>query len=233
MTGRNDMANKTKHTNIANTRSYTGIDYINRSLVLAVVLLGCLLASSAYAENQSGQYKEYEVKAAFILNFLKFVDWPEARMAHDGNQITIGIIGEDPFGSAADIFKDKTVEGRTVVVKRFDGIRQLKAMAEKDKNEKLEALGNCHLLFICPSEQKPVREIIDVVGKHNVLTVGDTDGFIESGGNINFFIEDNKIRFDINLAAAEKAGLKIRAQLLRLAKNVIKNAAASSQPQKN
>jgi hypothetical protein len=197
-----------------------------------LVLLACLLAADAYPESKSAQYKEYEIKAAFIYNFLKFVDWPEGKMAGGGNQIVVGIIGEDPFGDAADIFKDKKVEERNVVIKRFEGIEQLKKMAEKDKpaNEKLEALKTCHLLFICPSEQKQSREIIDIVGKDGVLTVGDTSGFIESGGGINFLMEENKIRFDINLTAAEKAGLKIRSQLLRLAKRVVKDGPDATRP---
>jgi hypothetical protein len=190
-----------------------------------IVLLACLLAADAYPDSQSAQYKEYEIKAAFIYNFLKFVDWPEEKMAHSENQIVVGIIGVDPFGAATDIFKDKKVEDRNVVIKRFEGIEQLKKTVEKDKpaNEKLEALKTCHLLFICPSEQKRASEIIDIVGKNGVLTVADTSGFIESGGGINFLMEDNKVRFDINLTAAEKGGLKIRSQLLRLAKRVVKD----------
>ncbi|MCJ7729928.1 MAG: YfiR family protein, partial [Sedimentisphaerales bacterium] len=82
----------------------------------------------------------------------------------------------------------------------------------------------------CPSEQKQAREIIDIVGKDGVLTVGDTSGFIESGGVINFMLEENKIRFDINLTAAEKTGLKIRSQLLRLAKKVFKDGPDATRP---
>jgi len=190
---------------------------------VVLVFLGCLLASDTYPSSSPGQYKEYEVKAAFIYNFLKFVDWPEEKMTKGGKQIIIGIIGEDPFGSAADIFKDKMVEDRNLVVKRLEGFGKLKEMPEKDKNERLAALKGCHLLFVCSSEQKLSREIMDIVVKSNVLTVGDTGGFIETGGIINFLMEDNKIRFDINLTASEKAGIKIRSQLLRLARKVVKD----------
>ncbi len=218
------MTTQERPVNTVRTQSrpaHAGTGYISRLLVPILVLLACLLAADAYPDSKSAQYKEYEVKAAFMYNFLKFVDWPEEKMARSGNQVIIGIIGEDPFGAAADIFKDKKVEDRDVVVKRFEGIEQLKKKADKDKQ--LEALKTCHLLFICPSEQKQANEIIDIVGKNGVLTVGDTDGFIESGGIISFMLEENKIRFDINLTAAEKAGLKIRSQLLRLAKKVIKD----------
>ena len=215
--------NKTNGTRLRPAHSQTG--RMKWLFVPLVVLLGCLWVSNAYPETKSAQYQEYEVKAAFIYNFLKFVDWPEEKMTKNGNQIIIGIIGEDPFGQAVDIFKDKTVENRTLTIKRFEGLRQLKETAEKDKsaNEKLEALKTCHLLFICPSERKQIREIIDFVGQNGVLTVGDTDEIIKSGGIIGFVMEDNKIRFDINLTAAEKTGLKIRSQLLRLAKRVIKD----------
>jgi hypothetical protein len=204
--------------------AHAGTGKISRSLAVVLVLFGCLLASEVHPSTQSGQYKEYEVKAAFIYNFLKFVDWPEEKMANSTKQIIIGIIGENPFGSATDVFKNKKVVDRDVVVKYFEGLEQIKKMSEKDRAANEESLKNCHLLFICQSEQKLVREITDIVGKNGVLTVGDSEGFTKSGGAINFFMEDNKIRFNINLTAAEKAGLKIRSQLLRLAKNVYKDA---------
>ena len=277
-----------------------GVGRIKRLLGPILVLLTCLLATDAYPESKSAQYKEYEVKAAFMYNFLKFIDWPEEKMASNGNQIIIGIIGQDPFGSAADILKDKKVEDRDVVIKRFDGFQQLKEAVEKDKTEltdkikalsksqivyrdsdgkivikpadefnelksitdgaarerkieelkkrgflladpskaedtktiidtiangQMETLKRCHLLFICPSEKKTVNEIIDLVKNQGVLTVADTQEFLDVGGIVNFVIEDNKVRFDINLTASEKAGLKIRSQLLRLAKRVVKDGA--------
>ncbi len=275
-----------------------GVGRTKRLFGPILVLLTCLLAGDVYPESKSAQYKEYEVKAAFMYNFLKFVDWPEGKMAGNGNQIIIGIIGQDPFGSAADILKDKKVEEHSVVVKHFDGFQQLKDAVEKDKTEladkikalsksqivyrdndgkiiikpadefdelkgitdgaarekkieelkkrgflladpskaediktvvetiangQIETLKKCYLLFICPSEKKNINEIIALVDDHSVLTVADTQGFLDTGGIVNFVIEDNKVRFDINLTASEKAGLKIRSQLLRLAKKVVKN----------
>jgi len=212
-------------TDIRRTRKrYAGITagHIGR-IALVVIFLACLPVSSVYSAAPSAQYKEYEVKAAFMYNFLKFIDWPEEKKAQAGSQIIIGIIGEDPFGSAADILKDKKVEERDVVIKRFEGLAKLKEQAESGKKEQLEALKKCHLLFISPSEKKTAAEIIDIVKKNGVLTVGDTAGFLEAGGAISFFLEENKIRFNINLEAVEKAGVKIRSQLLRLAKKVIKD----------
>jgi hypothetical protein len=217
--------NQKKSVDIARTQSRLAravTRRISRSIAMVFVLFGCLLISDVQSSTQSSQYKEYEVKAAFIYNFLKFVDWPEEKMTNN-KEIIIGIIGENPFGSAADVFKNKKVEDRDVTLKYFEGLGKIKEMPEKDRAANEEAIKKCHLLFICPSEQKQVREIIDLVGKNSVLTVGDTDGFSKSGGAIQFLIEDNKIRFNINLTAAEKAGLKIRSQLLRLAKQVYKD----------
>jgi hypothetical protein len=200
---------------------------LSRFIGMLCVCLGLITASIASADTSSARFKEYEVKAAFIFNFLKFIDWPQEKTGGDNNQIVIGIIGEDPFGPAADIFKDKSVEEHKLVIKRFESFEQWKKMEEKSKKARLEELKSCHLLFICPSEQKQIRDIIEIVHNSSVLTVADADGFIEVGGMINFFTEDNKIRFDINQGAAEKAGLKIRSQLLRLAKRVVMQSPAA------
>lgn len=281
-----------------------GVSRMRRLPGLILVLLTCLLAADAYPESKSAQYNEYAVKAAYMYNFLKFVDWPEEKMASNGNQIIIGIIGEDPFGTDADILKDKKVEERSVVLKHIDSFQRLKNAAEKDKaelaeklkaltknhiiyrdndgkivikpadefnelknitdgaarekkieelkkrgfwlvdpskaedtktiidtiaNGQMEPLRKCHLLFICSSEKKNINEIIDLVKDHGVLTVADTQEFFDAGGIVNFVIEDNKVRFDINLTASEKAGLKIRSQLLRLAKKVVKDNAVQQE----
>jgi hypothetical protein len=198
-------------------------DRIRCILLSVVVIVFMLTASNAYAD--SAQYKEYEVKAAFMFNFFKFVNWPKEKTSQDGNEIIVGIIGDDPFGPAIDIFKDKTIEDRKVVVKMFESMHKLKEISEKDKNERINELRRCHLLFICQSEQKSLQDIIEAVSNHGVLTVGDSEQFIESGGVINFLMENNKIRFDINLSAADKTGLEMRSQLLRLARKVVKDDA--------
>ena len=140
-----------------------------------------------------------------MYNFLKFIDWPEEKTVKSG-QITIVILGQDPFGAAADILKDKKVEERSVVLKRIDSFDKVKNSA--DANEQMDTLKKCYLLFICSSEKKNTKEIIDLVKSDGVLTIADTEGFIEAGGVVNFIIEENKVRFNINLTASEKAGLK-------------------------
>lgn len=180
------------------------------------------IAQKAGADSTSS--REYQVKAAFLYNFLQFVDWPEEKPADGNKPITIGILGKDPFGDAFEPIKGKKVKGRSVIIKRFKSFEEMKKSTEKDKPEseqKIEMLTKCHLLFICSSEQKDLKEIINLVKDYDVLTVGEMNGFLESGGIINCFVEEKKIRFEINLTAAERAELKMRSKLLRLAKRIV------------
>jgi hypothetical protein len=209
---------------VGTTASVAGM--ATAKLLVAAICLALIIAPIALADASSAKYKEYEVKAAFIFNFLKFTDWPEEKTAANNSQIIIGIIGEDPFGPATNVFKGKSIEEHKLLLTRFEGIEQIKKMPEKEKNKHLDAIKTCHLLFICQSEQKQLRDIIEIVRNSSVLTVADTDGFIEAGGIINLFTEENKIRFDINQVTAENTGLKIRSQLLRLAKRVVTQSSA-------
>jgi hypothetical protein len=165
----------------------------------------------------SASSQEYQVKAAFLYNFIQFVDWPEEKLTDSNKPIIIGIIGNDPFGNAFEPIKDKKVKNRAVVIKRFESFEKLKNLPEQE----IETLKKCHLLFICSSEQKTLKEIIDTVKDHSVLTVGEMEGFLEAGGIINWFVEEKKIRFDINAVSAEQAKIEIRSNLLRLAKRVV------------
>ena len=192
-------------------------------VVLALALLVAPLASQGRAE--SAQSREYQIKAAFLYNFIKFVDWPEEKMADSNEPIIIGIIGKSPFGNAFEPLKAKKIKGRSVVVKRFKGFEKLKKSSGKNETElgrKIEALRKCHLLFICSSEKKNLKEIINSVKDHSVLTIDGMEGFLEAGGIIKFLVEEKKIHFEINVTASKRAKLKIRSQLLRLAKKVVK-----------
>jgi len=119
---------------------------------LSVMMLLCIVCLTApvYPKTESAQYKEYEIKAAFIYNFLKFVEWPKEKQTFSHNEITIGILGQDPFGAAFDSFKDKQVKDCNVVVRYFDSFEKLKDAVEKDKAEmhqKIEALRKRYLIF--------------------------------------------------------------------------------------
>ena len=199
---------------------------MGKTKILWVLIVVPAAASMVHAGQAASETnREYQIKAAFLYNFVKFTSWP-GEQAADGNEpnavdsnepMTIGIIGENPFGDAFEPIKDKRVKGRKILLKRFKGLEEL-----RQSKEQLEAVRKCHLLFVCRSQKEQLKEIMDSVKDCPVLTVGDMSGFLESGGMINFVIEENKIRFEINLAAARLAGLRISSRLLRLAKRVLR-----------
>ena len=174
----------------------------------------------AQSKSDSELNREYQIKAAFLYNFIKFVDWPEGKIGDQNEPIMIGIIGKDPFGDAFKPITSKQIKGKKSRIIRFEGLEQLKTSSEANKS-KIESLRKCHLLFICISEKDHLTEILNLVNKHSVLTAGETSSMLKSGGMINFLMEENKIRFEVNLIAVKQANLKMRSQLLRLATRVI------------
>ena len=168
-------------------------------LVAGFLLLcqGSLLAGSASASSV-----EYRVKAAFLYNFTKFIDWP-THGGKNGQSFTIGILGEDPFGSEMEALAGKAVGDESLKIHRYStwSDRALK----------------CDILFISGSEEKNLSEILRRLDGSSVLTVGDTVAYARRGVMINFFMDDNKVRFKINLQKARQAGLKISSRLLKLA----------------
>lgn len=200
---------------------------MRNKVYIFVVLSLVLLAGVAGADTgpdcvDSGAY---QLKAAFIYNFIKFVEWPKDKIADGNEPISVGIIGKDPFGNAFEPLKDKKAKGRKIVVKRFKGFEELKKDNEKDKNKlqrEIKAIRKCNVLFICCTEKESQREIINSVKANSILTIGESEVFFKSGGIINFLVEDKKVRFEINNTAAKDAKLKISSKLLRLAKRVVK-----------
>ena len=158
-----------------------------------------------YAQPQD-QPTEVQVKAAFLYNFAKFINWPDEVFSNEKAALVFGILGEDPFGDTlAQMIKGKTVNGRPLEIKRF---------------KRLEDVGGCHILFISSSERKRLSLIRQALNGASVLTVGDWEQFALEGGMISFTLEDNKVRFQVNPDFAERAGLKISSKLLTLAKIV-------------
>lgn len=143
---------------------------------------------------------EYEVKAVFIYNLAKFIEWPDKSLDHSPI-LTLYILGEDPFGTDLDAIRDKLVKGKRVVVKQIDSPYALK---------------NAGILFISSSEEKRLQDILKGISGLPILTVGDTQSFAKKGVMVNFYIENNKIRFEINMEATERAGLKISSSILRM-----------------
>lgn len=153
----------------------------------------------------SAQQREYEIKAAYLYNFINYIDWPADAFPPAGGKITIGIVGENPFGEALDPLNGKPVKGRTLVVKQIT--------EPKD-------LDQCQIVFFSASERQRVPELLDKLKDSRILTVSEIDGFAQRGGIINFISERNKVRFEINPDAARRLGLTISSELLKLAKLV-------------
>lgn len=137
---------------------------------------------------------EYDLKAAFLVNFVQFVKWPGSASA------TVGILGDDPFEGKLQ----KVLHGKL-------GIR---------RSRRPEDLKNCQIIFISKSERGNVGAILSSLEGANVLTVGDMEGFARQGGIIGLTMDGDRVRFEINTAAARRAGLEISSRLLKLASRV-------------
>lgn len=209
-------------------------------LLLAVMCLTISGASRVVCAETTST-REYQLKAAFLYNFLMFVenerfDRPDDDDADDdaadsNHPILIGILGKDPFADAFDPLKDRDVRDRQVVVRRLKGFGEL-ADAEgrvPKEHPQLDRLKRCHVLFICSSERQHLAKILKPIRKESILTVADTPGFLEAGGIINFVIEDKKVHFEINTAAARRARLQFRSKLLRLATRLVETDAFEGQ----
>jgi hypothetical protein len=173
---------------------------MSRSGIVFVVLAGLLYTANATAQAES--FSEYGVKAAFLYSLPSFVDWPEPVPAEPEAPITVCVIGEDPFGASLDFFEGKPVKGRPL------HIVKLAAQARPV---------GCAILFISKSAAGDTRRILASIAKTPVLTVGDVRGFTREGGVVALLAAKGQVHLEINLMAAQAAGLSISSKLLRMA----------------
>jgi hypothetical protein len=170
------------------------------TITLVIVLAGMLLTAQAQSSG------EYAVKAAFLYNFARFVEWPGEALGNGGSPLLVGVMGDDPFGSSIDqVVAGTNVNGHPIAVNRLRWGQDLR---------------QCHILFISSSEARRLPQILASLRGASVLTVADMERFDQQGGVVRFFIEDGKVRFEINVDAADRAGLRISSKLLALAKIV-------------
>ena len=193
-----------------------------RRLGILIVALGMTLNWTSTAAAQAvdpPDASEYLIKAGFIYNFAKFVEWPSTAFSQPDSPIMIGVLGTDPFGSVLDrLVEDKKIGARGFVVKRYKWGKDLKDLKE------------CKILFVSASEKAHIDEIVQAVKGLPILMVGETPGFAERGGIIRFTLEDNRVRFEINVDAAHQADLNISSRLLTLAKIIPQGAASGRNP---
>jgi len=193
-----------------------------RRLRILIVALSISLswAPGAFAQSpDSSDSSEYLIKAGFIFNFAKFVEWPSNAFTQPDSPIVIGILGTDPFGTIIDkIVQDKKIGTRGFIVKRLKWGADVKELRE------------CKILFVGASERAHMDELVQIVKGLPILTVGETPGFAERGGVIRFVLEDNRVRFEVNVVAARQADLTISSRLLTLARIIQQSAVDSRKP---
>jgi YfiR/HmsC-like len=166
--------------------------------------LAALLLLAFRAQGQA--IEEYQVKAAFLYNFAKFVEWPSQAFQTPQDPIVVCVLGHNPFGKALEeVIRGKSIEGRVFA---------LRLVADADE------ASTCQILFVGSSEGRRFRSLWGNLKPAGILTVGETVGFAAGGGVINFKLDSGRVHFEINVDAAERAQLRISSKLLSLAQIV-------------
>ncbi|MGZ4827438.1 MAG: YfiR family protein [Terriglobales bacterium] len=207
--GSSSYAMNRKHSTIASARgtrvraARPRMRGVTRVLAMAA-LVGASCAMALTSVVPAEQATEYQVKAAYLFNFAKFVTWPTAAERTDPS-FTVCVLGRDPFGSALETtVSGEKIRGKPVVLKRV-------ATAK-------EASG-CRIIFISSSEEPKLKRVLSEMDP-GTLTVSDMPHFVDNGGMIQFVPEGKRVRFEVNLTAAEKSGLALSSELLKVATNV-------------
>jgi len=167
-------------------------------LLTVSVLIFMAWCGSAYSDAS----REYQLKAAYLLNFARFIYWPEQAFQDDRQSFNICVYGKSPFGDSLDRLSNKKIKSRDIEIKYISSLSQLKA---------------CHMVYISESMKKDYPKIIKKLDDRAVLSVSDIGGFSQNGGMIEFVIVHNKIKFEINVEQSSKSGIKYRSQLLEVA----------------
>ena len=174
------------------------------SLLAFVSLFGAGAGQRTGAQTAS---EEYRVKAAFIFHFAQLVDWPAEKATGTDNSLVLCTLGEDPFqGLLEGTVAGKAIGNRILRVRHLGQPQDMQA---------------CQIVFLGRAQSKHIPTLVSTLHQAPVLTVGETAGFLDAGGMIDFLLEDNKVRFEVNLDAAESADLKIGSRLLVLAERVV------------
>ncbi len=174
-----------------------------KQLIVLVGLLAVALRSTkARADDASN--REYQIKAAMIINFVSFTEWQKDAFPSDNAPLVIGVVGQNPFGSTLEqLCAGKNVAGHALVVRYFSSP---------------QSIDRCQALFVPKSAESDVNQVMSKINGEQVLTIGESDNFPWAGGVIRFYLDDNKIHFEINPDGAEQAKVKISSKLMKLAR---------------
>ena len=169
-------------------------------------IAAALMFVATVVRAQQPKPNEYQVKATYLYNFGRFVKWPETAPAGKGDSFSVCVLGQDPFGPILDAtLAGEALDGKPVVLRRL---------------AKPHGAGECRILFISSTEEKHLKEILTELNESGVLTVSDMPGFTRRGGMIQFVLEGDRVRFEINLASAESSRLVLSSELLKVAASV-------------
>lgn len=180
-----------------------------RKAIIVFLLIAAwtgVIGTHCVASQPTDAAVEYKIKAAFLLNFAKFINWPEESFIEESPSFKVCVLGEDPFGSALSTIESRTVSNRKVDLYYVS---------------RLEDATSCHLLFISASEKNNLELIRETLQDLPITTVSDIEGFAKNGGIIEFLTREDKVAFTINLNRARQQRLNIHSALLNLATEVI------------
>jgi hypothetical protein len=176
------------------------------SFPLLYSLASSVIAAGGMAEKPS----EYEVKAVYLYNFAKFVQWPAGEPSGETDAFTVCVLGEDPFGRILDFtLAGETLHGKKTATKRIERARDARG---------------CRIVFVSGSEERRIRSVLGALKGMNVLTVSDMDDFAERGGMIQLVMDEDRVRFEVNLTVATSEGLEMSSELLKVARGVKKGS---------
>ncbi len=176
---------------------------LSLSPLLIAVAAACAFLAIPVLHAQNPRPTDYQVKATYLYNFGRFIEWPGKVAAAQGGSFTVCVLGQDPFGPSLDAtLAGETIGGKTVVAKRISSA---------------EESGDCQILFLSLTDDSRLNKIIADLDKKAVLTVSDMSQFVKRGGMIQFVLEGKKVRFEVNLTATQHAGLTLSSELLKVA----------------
>jgi hypothetical protein len=179
--------------------------FVAAAVAWVLIAVPCLPA-------QSSKPTDYDVKAAYLYNFGHFVEWPANVASAQTESFTVCVLGQDPFGPVLDAtLAGETIAGKRVAAKRIST---------------LDESGSCQILFLSSAEEARLNTIIKALSRQAVLTVSDMPEFAKRGGMIQFVLEGKRVRFEVNLAAVQHAGLSVSSELLKVATTVRRNSSS-------
>lgn len=180
----------------------------------AVVLVLGALGLAGRVRAQAAPAPEYEVKAAYLLNFTRYVEWPARAFAKPADPVVLCVLGADPFGALLErTVAGRTSQGRSIETRRVDGAAQARG---------------CHLVFVTHAEWRRRPDVLAALARRGILTVGEGADFTEAGGVISFVHVEETVRFAVNLTAVDAAGLRISSRMLALATKLYSRTRGSS-----